>query len=95
MGEVIGTVQQDRATAIAGTLGKGPAVIPVTVTLESGRGVKRTFKYTVVNDQIFTPLLTYVALFNTLGNYERNFGAMRWCSLTSSAQASSSLAAQR
>jgi hypothetical protein len=76
MGEVIGTVQQDRATAIAGTLGKGPAVIPVTVSLESGRGVKRTFKYTVVNDQIFTPLLTYVALFNTLGNYERNFGAM-------------------
>jgi hypothetical protein len=29
-----------------------------------------------VNDQLFTPLLTYVALFNTLGNYERQFGAM-------------------
>ena len=27
------------------------------------------------NDQLFTPLLTYVALFNTLGNYERQFGA--------------------
>ena len=26
MGDVIGTMQQDRATAIAGTLGKGPAV---------------------------------------------------------------------
>ena len=76
MGEVVGTVQQDRATAIAGTLGKGPTVIPLTVTLDSGRGTKRTFKYTVVNDQIFTPLLTYVALFNTLSNYERNFGAM-------------------
>jgi SpoIVB peptidase S55 len=76
MGEVVGTIQQDRATAIAGTLGKGPAMIPVTVTLDSGRGAKRTFKYTVVNDQIFTPLLTYVAVFNTLANYERNFGAM-------------------
>jgi hypothetical protein len=32
----------------------------------------------VVNDQIFTPLLTYVALFNTLGNYERNFGAITY-----------------
>jgi hypothetical protein len=76
MGEVIGTMQQDRATAIAGTLGKGPAVIPVTITLDNGRAVKRTFRYTAVNDQLFTPLLTYVALFNTLGNYERQFGAM-------------------
>ncbi len=37
MGEVIGTMQQDRATAIAGTLGKGPAVIPMAVTLQSQR----------------------------------------------------------
>jgi hypothetical protein len=75
MGDVIGTMQQDRATAIAGRLGKGPAVIPVTITLDNGRA-KRTFRYTAVNDQLFTPLLTYVALFNTLGNYERQFGAM-------------------
>ena len=27
-----------------------------------------------MNDELFTPLLTYVALFNTLGNYERQFG---------------------
>jgi hypothetical protein len=74
MGEVVGTMQQDRATAIAGMLGKGPAVIPITITLDNGRSAKRTFKYTAVNDQLFTPLLTYVALFNTLGNYERQFG---------------------
>ena len=75
MGEVIGTVQQDRATAIAGTLGNGPATVPLTVTLESSRGPKRTFKYKAAVDQLFTPLLTYVALFNTLGSYERQFGA--------------------
>jgi hypothetical protein len=74
MGDVIGTLQQDRATAIAGTLGKGPATIPITVTLESERGGKRTFQYAAANDQLFTPLLTYVALFNTLGSYERQFG---------------------
>ncbi len=76
MGDVIGTVQQDRATAISGTLGKPPKVIPVNVTLSSERGPSRSFHYTVVNDQLFTPLLTYVALFNTLGNYERQFGAV-------------------
>src|SRR5687768_1958690 len=71
LGEVIGTMQQDRATAIAGTLGKGPALIPMTVTLESDRGdgsAKRTFNYHLVNDQVFTPLLSFVAMFNTLGS---------------------------
>ncbi|HTM27370.1 MAG TPA: SpoIVB peptidase S55 domain-containing protein [Vicinamibacterales bacterium] len=76
MGDVIGTVKQDRATAIAGTLGKGPQVIPITITLTSSRAPTRTFRYTAVNDQLFTPLLTYVALFNTLGNYERQFGSV-------------------
>jgi len=75
MGEVIGTMQQDRATAISGTLGKSPRVIPLTLKLESDRSGPRTFRYTVVDDQLLTPLLTYVALFNTLGNYERQFGA--------------------
>jgi hypothetical protein len=76
MGETIGTMQQDRATAIAGTLGKGPALVPMTVTLRSERGTSpRVLKYQVVNDQLFTPLLAYVALFNTLSSYERQFGA--------------------
>jgi hypothetical protein len=78
LGEVIGTMQQDRATAIAGTLGKGPALIPMTVTLSSERGADasttRTLNYQLVNDQVFTPLLSYVAMFNTLGAYERQFG---------------------
>jgi hypothetical protein len=76
LGDVIGTVGQDRATAIAGTLGKGPKIVPVNLTLQSERGPSRTFHYSVVDDQLFTPLLTYVALFNTLGNYERQFGAV-------------------
>ena len=79
MGETIGTMQQDRATAIAGTLGKGPTLVPMTVTLQSDRGAgltsPRVLKYQVVNDQLFTPLLAYVALFNTLSSYERQFGA--------------------
>jgi hypothetical protein len=36
---------------------------------------KRTFKYMLVNDQLFTPLVAYVAMFNTLSAYERQFGA--------------------
>ena len=75
MGDVIGTFQQDRSTAIAGTLGKGPDLVPVRVTLESGRGLKKTFSFNIADDQLFTPLLTYVAVFNTIGSYERQLGA--------------------
>ena len=77
MGDVIGTVRQDRATAIAGTLGSGPATVPMKVTLRSTRGghqSSRTFNFDVSNDQTFTPLLAYVTLFNTLASYERQFG---------------------
>ena len=77
MGETIGTMQQDRATAIAGTLGKGPRLVPMSVTLRRSEGdaAPRTFNYRLVNDQLFTPLLAYVTIFNTLSSYERQFGA--------------------
>ena len=78
MGDVLGTLRQDRATAIAGTLDKGPATVPMTITLRSTRDgvvVPRTFKFNVGNDQTFTPLVSYVTLYNTLTSYERQFGA--------------------
>lgn len=75
IGEVIGTFQQDRATAIAGTLGPGPALIPIKIGLDSGRGLRKSFRFDVVQDQLFTPLLTFVTILNTLRSYEREFGA--------------------
>ncbi len=74
-GDVIGTVTQDRATAIAGTLGPGPHMLPVALTLESQRAPNHTFKFGVVNDQLFGPLLTYASILNSLGSYERQYGA--------------------
>jgi hypothetical protein len=72
--EVIGTLLQDRATTIAGRLGPGPAVVPVSLTLEAERGARQTFNFSVVKDQLFTPLMSYSALVNTLLSYERQFG---------------------
>jgi hypothetical protein len=74
LGEVIGTFDQDRATAIAGTLGPGPAMLPITLVLDTDRGPSRTFHFSVVRDQLFTPLLTYLTVVNTLRSYEREFG---------------------
>ena len=73
--EVIGTFLEDRATTIAGRLGSGPRMIPVSVNLTQARGSERTFNFEIVNDQLFTPLMTYAALLNTLSSYERQFGA--------------------
>ena len=73
-GEVIGTVQQDRFTTIAGTLGPAPKTIPISLTLTSERGTKKTFNMAMVNDQMFTPLLAYLAILNTVTAYERQSG---------------------
>jgi hypothetical protein len=73
-GEVIGTVQQDRFTTIAGTLGAGPQLIPIRLTLTSERGTRKTFNMGMVNDQLFTPLLAYVSILNTVTAYERQNG---------------------
>jgi len=75
VGEVIGTVVQDRATAIGGRLGPGPRMIPVELTLESKRAANRTFKFNVVNDQLLGPLMAYASVLNTLNGYERQYGA--------------------
>jgi hypothetical protein len=75
LGAIVGTVSQDRATAIAGHLGAAPSLVPVTVTLQSARLPSRSFNFGVVHDQLFTPLLTYLAVANVLTSYERQTGA--------------------
>jgi hypothetical protein len=73
-GAVVGTVQQDRATAVAGRIGAPPKMIPVTITLNSDRTPSRTFNFSMVRDHTFTPLLTYLTVANVLTSYERGAG---------------------
>jgi hypothetical protein len=73
-GNVVGTVQQDRATAVAGRLGPAPKMIPVKITLNSDRTPSRTFSFSMVRDHTFTPLLTYLTVANVLTSYERGAG---------------------
>jgi hypothetical protein len=75
IGEVIGTIQQDRATAVSGTLGAGPRAITVNVSLDRAGRSRRTFTFHVADDPLLTPLLVYTALFNTFASHERDYGA--------------------
>lgn len=56
-GRVIGTITQDRLSAISGTLGSGPAMIDVEVTVDTGRGAARTLRFSVARQQQLTPVL--------------------------------------
>jgi hypothetical protein len=73
-GEPVGTVEQDRNTAIAGRIGKPPRMIPVDVRLTTSRGQERRFSFRIVEDELFSPVLTYVSLASVLQANERAFG---------------------
>jgi hypothetical protein len=76
VGDVLGTIDQDRATGISGRHGPGPRMVPVHVTLDSpDRQKSDTFDLEVVADDFFTPLLTYNAMLNTLFTHSRQLGA--------------------
>jgi hypothetical protein len=76
VGDVLGTIDQDRATGISGRHGPGPRMVPVHVTLDSpDRGKSDVFDLEVVADDFFTPLLTYNAMLNTLFTHSRQLGA--------------------
>ena len=73
--DAVGTVDQDRATAIAGYLGDGPRMIGTTVDLHSEHGQDRAFRFRMVEDELFTPVLTFMSILSVLQGYERSFGA--------------------
>ena len=76
IGEVVGTLDQDRSTGIFGVLGPGPAMVPVRVRLhEPARGLTREFTFEVVEDRLFTPLLTYTGVLSTFLSWTRERGA--------------------
>ncbi len=76
LGPVIGTVSQDRATAVGGTLGAGPNELAVTITLAGTRAPSRPMTFYVLQDQMLTPLFSYVAILNALTAYQRQSGVM-------------------
>jgi len=58
--QTLGTISQDRPEAIAGTLGEGPAMVPVTLTVDAPSG-HTTYHVDVVADQRLYPQLVAAA----------------------------------
>jgi hypothetical protein len=72
--EPVGTMDQDRTTAIAGRLGRAPRMIPVEVEMNTSRGQERKFSFRLVEDELFSPVLAFVSLASVLQGNERAFG---------------------
>ena len=73
--ETIGRFQQDRATGISGKMGPGPRMIPVKVSLQNRPGVRQDYSFSVVQDDLFTPLTVYASVLSVLQGQERVAGA--------------------
>ena len=56
-GAVIGTITQDRLSAISGSLGAGPQMVDVDVTVDTRKAPKRTLHFSVARQQQLTPVL--------------------------------------
>jgi len=72
--DTIGRFQQDRATGISGKLGPGPRMIPVKVSLQNRPGMKQEYNFSVVQDDLFTPLTVYASVLSVLQGQERVAG---------------------
>ena len=61
IGRVIGTISQDRLSAVYGDVGRMPAMIPIEVTVPS-QGATRTLRFEVVRQPQLAPLIAAAGL---------------------------------
>ena len=73
--EWMGTIYQDRNTAVAGELGKRPAMVPVSVSVSRGGKPVESYQMQMVNDSLLSPLLLQMAVFSAIDATERTVGA--------------------
>jgi hypothetical protein len=73
--EWMGTIYQDRNTAVAGELGKRPSMVPVSVSLSRAGKPVESYQMQMVHDALLSPLLLQMAVFSAIDATERTVGA--------------------
>src|SRR4029077_12251348 len=53
---MVGSMTQDRATGVYGSLGRQPKMIPVRLNMETSRGQSQTLNFDIASDDFLTPL---------------------------------------
>ncbi len=68
VGPVVGTIYQDRLTAIAGEVGTPPAMTDVSIHIAGPGAAERTFNSQLYQSRQWSPLITAIALLESLNN---------------------------
>ncbi len=73
--EWMGTMDEDRNTAITGQLGKRAAMVPVSVGISRGNRPIENYQMQMVDDPLLSPLLMQMAVYSAIDSTERTVGA--------------------
>ncbi len=73
--EWVGTILSDRATAIAGLVGRRANTIPLTISVQAPNSAGHDYHFQVVNDRLLTPFIAQTAIFSAIDATERTLGA--------------------
>ena len=71
---LVGTMTQDRATGIYGSLGTSPRMLPVKVKFTNSRGRAEEMNFESAFDELLTPLIVTVGVTNSIVAQERGLG---------------------
>lgn len=76
IGKVIGTINQDRASGIAGITGSVPKSMPVFIAVsDTSRGINSSSRINIIEDEQMVPVILDAAVFNTVSKtVDRNGG---------------------
>lgn len=73
--EWMGTISQDRNTAIAGRLGRRARMVPVFISMARAGKKLEGYDLQMANDRFLAPFLMQIAVFSAIDSTERSIGA--------------------
>jgi hypothetical protein len=68
LGDIVGSIRQDRLTAIEGSIGIKPSMIPVSVNVDSPFRGKVPYRYEIFKHPMLTPVLVNLTLYESILN---------------------------
>jgi hypothetical protein len=72
--ELVGSITSDLSTAVAGEIGRAAHLVPLHIEVRD-RSRQHEYNIKLIDDRLFTPFLTQMALFSALDATERTAGA--------------------
>ena len=73
--EWMGSILQDRSTAVSGELGARASMVPMSLTVTRSSKAVESYRVQMVNDPLLSPLLLQMAVFSVIDRTERTLGA--------------------